>query len=74
MHSGFSNMRSALPMNLKAHYPGFKVWIGAQADIDRICAIWRECLTESGGPFLFGAKPVHGRRDVRAGLHALRHL
>jgi glutathione S-transferase len=57
MHSGFSNMRSALPMNLKAHHPGFKVWIGAQADIDRICAIWRECLKESGGPFLFGAKP-----------------
>src|SRR5580692_9349127 len=23
MHSGFSNMRSALPMNLKAHHPGF---------------------------------------------------
>jgi glutathione S-transferase len=57
MHSGFSNMRSALPMNLKAHYPGFKVWLGAQADIDRITAIWRECLTESGGPFLFGKKP-----------------
>jgi glutathione S-transferase len=57
MHSGFSNLRSALPMNLKAHYPGFKVWVGAQADIDRICAIWRDCLTESGGPFLFGAQP-----------------
>src|SRR3954454_1840350 len=24
MHSGFSNLRSALPMNLKRHYPGFK--------------------------------------------------
>src|SRR5258707_1207570 len=23
MHSGFSNLRSALPMNLKAHYTGF---------------------------------------------------
>ena len=57
MHSGFSNMRSALPMNLKAHYPGFKVWLGAQADVDRITAIWRECLAESGGPFLFGKKP-----------------
>ena len=57
MHSGFSNIRSALPMNLKAHYPGFKVWLGAQADIDRITAIWRECIAESGGPFLFGKKP-----------------
>ena len=34
MHSGFSNLRSALPMNLKAHHPGFKVWAGAQADIE----------------------------------------
>ena len=57
MHSGFSNMRSALPMNLKAHHPGFKVWLGAQADIDRITTIWRECIAESGGPFLFGKKP-----------------
>ena len=57
MHSGFSNMRSALPMNLKAHYPGFKVWAGAQADIDRIIMIWNECLASHGGPFLFGAIP-----------------
>jgi glutathione S-transferase len=57
MHSGFSNMRSALPMNIKAHYPGFKVWAGARADIDRIFTIWRECLGASGGPFLFGAQP-----------------
>jgi glutathione S-transferase len=57
MHSGFTNMRSALPMNLKAHHPGFKVWAGAQADIERICTIWRECLAESGGPYLFGAAP-----------------
>lgn len=55
MHSGFANLRSALPMNLKAHYPGFKVWAGAQADIDRVVEIWRECLTRYGGPFLFGA-------------------
>ena len=30
MHSGFTNMRSALPMNMKAHHPGFKVWAGAR--------------------------------------------
>lgn len=54
MHSGFSNLRSALPMNLKAKHPGFKVWAGAQLDVDRVTAIWRECLAESGGPFLFG--------------------
>jgi glutathione S-transferase len=58
MHSGFINLRSALPMNLKAHYPGFKVWAGAQADIDRVLTIWRECLAASKGPYLFGAEPT----------------
>jgi glutathione S-transferase len=57
MHSGFSNLRSALPMNLKAHYPGFKVWAGAQADIDRVITIWRECLAGGKGPYLFGNEP-----------------
>ena len=54
MHSGFTALRSALPMNLKARFPGFKVWSRAQADIERILEIWRECLAEHGGPFLFG--------------------
>jgi glutathione S-transferase len=58
MHSGFHNLRSALPMNLKARYQGFKVWAGAQPDIERILAIWNECLKTYGGPFLFGAKPT----------------
>jgi glutathione S-transferase len=57
MHSGFSNLRSALPMNLKGHYPGFKVWSGAQADIDRIIMIWRDCFAAHKGPYLFGAQP-----------------
>jgi glutathione S-transferase len=57
MHSGFSNLRSALPMNIKAHYPGFKSWAGARTDIERITTIWNECLKTYGGPFLFGARP-----------------
>ncbi len=56
MHSGFSALRSSLPMNLKSHYPGHKVWARAQADIDRITAIWRECLLKYGGPWLFGER------------------
>jgi glutathione S-transferase len=55
MHSGFSNLRSALPMNLKARRIGFKIWSGAQADIDRITTIWRECFATYAGPYLFGA-------------------
>lgn len=54
MHSGFSSLRSALPMNLKAHFPRFKVWARAQADIDRIITLWSECVAASGGPYLFG--------------------
>src|ERR1700728_4561540 len=57
MHSGFANLRSALPMNLKAHFPGFKAWAGARGDIERITTIWRECIEKYRGPYLFGAKP-----------------
>ena len=57
MHSGFSALRSSLPMNIKAHFPGFKVWSRAQADIERIETIWNECLAAYGGPYLFGDKP-----------------
>jgi glutathione S-transferase len=57
MHSGFGSMRGSLPMNIKAQFKGFKVWSRAQADIDRIVAIWRECLKVYGGPFLFGKQP-----------------
>lgn len=56
MNSGFSNLRASLPMNLKSHYPGHKVWAGAQPDIDRIVDIWTDCLETYGGPFLFGAQ------------------
>lgn len=58
MHSGFSALRSALPMNLKAHFPNFKVWSRAQADIQRITTIWKECLATYGGPFLFGERTM----------------
>ena len=54
MNSGFANLRSALPMNLKGKFPGHKVWAGAQPDIDRIVEIWTECLVAYGGPWLFG--------------------
>lgn len=56
MHSGFGALRAALPMNLKGHFPGFKIWARAQADIDRITAIWETCLDTYGGPYLFGAQ------------------
>jgi len=58
MHSGFGALRSALPMNLKGQFPNFKIWNRAQADIDRVCQIWRECFDRYGGPFLFGKRSM----------------
>lgn len=57
MHSGFASMRSALPMNIKARFPSFKIWSRAQGDIDRVLAIWKDCFSRYGGPYLFGKKP-----------------
>ena len=54
MHSGFSALRSTLPMNIRAFRPGFTVWSSAQTDIDRILLIWRECLEIWKGPYLLG--------------------
>jgi glutathione S-transferase len=65
MHSGFANLRAALPMNLKAKHKDFKIWPGAQADIDRVTAIWRDCLAEYGGPYLFG-----GGRTIADAMYA----
>lgn len=57
IHSGFANLRAALPMNLKARHTGFRIFAGARPDIARVAAIWSECLDAYGGPFLFGARP-----------------
>ena len=74
MHSGFYNLRSALPMNLKAHHPGYKMWAGAQADIDRVMAIWRECLKTYGGPYLFGCRSRWRTPCMRRWCTRFRHL
>jgi len=56
MNSGFANLRSALPMNLKGHFPRHKIWAGARPDIERIVEIWSDCLSRYGGHYLFGAR------------------
>jgi len=58
MHSGFSALRSALPMNLKARFPKFTVWSRARGDIERVTEIWLDCLKRYGGPYLFGKQPT----------------
>ena len=58
MHSGFVSLRSALPMNLKGRFPGYKVWSRARGDIQRVQQIWQECLATYGGPYLFGQRSM----------------
>jgi glutathione S-transferase len=57
MHSGFVALRSQMPMNLRAHYPGRAIDVEVQADIDRIAQIWRALRQRVGageGALLFG--------------------
>jgi glutathione S-transferase len=58
MHAGFANLRAALPTDIRAHHPGYRVHSGAQADIARIQELWTQCLDTYGGPLLFGATPT----------------
>ena len=53
MHSGFPGLRQHLSFHVKRKYDYFDV-APALTDIRRIRTIWSECLTRSGGPFLFG--------------------
>lgn len=57
MHSGFSNLRNDCSMKIVKQYPARALRAETQADVDRIVAIWEQCLSKSGGPWLFGAKP-----------------
>jgi glutathione S-transferase len=54
MHAGFADLRRDMTMNIQTHAPGTGRTPGALADIARIEAIWRDCLSTYGGPFLFG--------------------
>ena len=57
MHSGFRELRSNMPMNIRASHPGKGLKPPVQAEIDRIERLWNEARERfgSGGPFLFGA-------------------
>ncbi len=56
MHAGFAALRSNLPCHFLARYENFGIVPEAQADIDRVLGIWRDCRKRraKGGPFLFG--------------------
>jgi glutathione S-transferase len=56
MHSGFGALRGQMPMNVRASGRRVPSTPALEADIARVCAIWRECraLGKPRGPFLFG--------------------
>ncbi|MBM9576319.1 glutathione S-transferase family protein [Leptospira sp. 201903070] len=54
MHSGFTDLRKNLSMNLAEKLHGRSFPEEAWKDIRRIESIWKECLDTFKGPFLFG--------------------
>ena len=56
MHSGFTALRTAMPMNIRGSYPGCGMSPAVQRDIDRIVALWADCRARfgAGGDMLFG--------------------
>ena len=57
MHSGFTNLRTQMPMNVRREMPGRAKTPEVVAEISRIEAIWNDCRSRFGsqGSFLFGA-------------------
>ena len=56
MHSGFESLRSAMPMNCRAHDRQVTPDDNTLADIARIQTLWAECRAHFAerGPWLFG--------------------
>ncbi|SAL54706.1 glutathione S-transferase domain-containing protein [Caballeronia choica] len=54
MHAGFADLRQQMPMQIHTHAPGTGRTPAVLADIARIEAVWQDCLSRHGGPFLFG--------------------
>jgi glutathione S-transferase len=57
IHSGFSALRNAMPMNCELRLDWVPQDVQVQRDIARIVASWSDCRARfgAGGPFLFGA-------------------
>ena len=55
-HAGYQELRSAVPMNIRSRYPGKGMSPKVAAEIDHLCAHWREAKARfrGSGPFLFG--------------------
>lgn len=57
MHSGFSVLRSACPMNIhREGVPLKSMPEGLSGDLDRLAALWSWAREETGGPWLAGSQ------------------
>jgi glutathione S-transferase len=54
MASGFEKIREHLPMHDHARVPSFEPDEATHGQIEHLFESWRECLSVSGGPYLFG--------------------
>ena len=54
MAAGFRPLRNECPMNFARKVSEIEVSDGVRANVQRIEQIWDQCLSASGGPFLFG--------------------
>jgi len=58
--AGFAELRTHMPMNIRASYPGKGLTSAVRADIERITGLWRDCRKRFAGAapkddgFLFG--------------------
>lgn len=55
MHSGFTDLRGACPMDLGRAYAGFAPDAGVRSDLARIELLWAHARERFGGEWLFGA-------------------
>lgn len=54
LHAGFGALRAELPFNCRASGRNVTPSTTACTNIERVQQIWRECLGDSNGPWLFG--------------------
>jgi glutathione S-transferase len=54
VHSGMNALRNAMPVNTRGRNRQTNMTEDVRRDIARVEQIWAECLTLSGGPWLFG--------------------
>ena len=56
MHSGFTNLRGQMPMNVRREITGRARTPKVVAEVARVETIWNDCRSRHGGrgPFLFG--------------------